>query len=192
MWSGGHEELRDFVHVSGEIGIGAGIVMNGALFEGVRGFGGEIGHLPVDSKGPQCSCGARGCLETMAGQDTMLRQADAPDIETLLQRLSANDRKALAAVRSVARWLGTALSNVVNLLDLPTIVLGGTYARIEPWLHDLLQEELELRVVSAAWSQMRILPSTLGTEAAVRGAASSAVRAIVADPDPFITATVPG
>jgi predicted NBD/HSP70 family sugar kinase len=192
MWSGGHEELRDFVHVSGEIGIGAGIVMNGALFEGVRGFGGEIGHLPVDSKGPQCSCGARGCLETMAGQDTMLRQADAPDIETLLERLSANDRKALAAVRSVARWLGTALSNVVNLLDLPTIVLGGTYARIEPWLHDLLQEELELRVVSAAWSQMRILPSTLGTEAAVRGAASSAVRAIVADPDPFITATVPG
>jgi predicted NBD/HSP70 family sugar kinase len=192
MWSGGHDDLRDFVHVSGEIGIGAGIVMNGALFEGVRGFGGEIGHLPVDSKGPQCSCGARGCLETMAGQDTMLRQAHAPDIETLLERLSANDRKALAAVRSVARWLGTALSNVVNLLDLPTIVLGGTYARIEPWLHDLLQEELELRVVSAAWSQMRILPSTLGTEAAVRGAASSAVRAIVADPDPFITATVPG
>jgi predicted NBD/HSP70 family sugar kinase len=192
MWSGGHDDLRDFVHVSGEIGIGAGIVMNGALFEGVRGFGGEIGHLPVDSKGPQCSCGARGCLETMAGQDTMLRQADAPDIEALLERLSANDRKALTAVRSVARWLGTALSNVVNLLDLPTIVLGGTYARIEPWLHDLLQEELELRVVSAAWSQMRILPSTLGTEAAVRGAASSAVRAIVADPDPFITATVPG
>ncbi|MBP2326277.1 putative NBD/HSP70 family sugar kinase [Kibdelosporangium banguiense] len=192
MWSGGHEELRDFVHVSGEIGIGAGIVMNGALFEGVRGFGGEIGHLPVDSKGPQCSCGARGCLETMAGQDTILRQADAPDIDTLTERLQANDRKALTAVRSVARWLGTALSNVVNLLDLPTIVLGGTYARIEPWLHDLLQEELELRVVSAAWSQMRILPSTLGTEAAVRGAASSAVRAIVADPDPFITATVPG
>ncbi|MET0237098.1 MAG: ROK family transcriptional regulator [Kibdelosporangium sp.] len=192
MWSGGHEELRDFVHVSGEIGIGAGIVMNGALFEGVRGFGGEIGHLPVDSKGPQCSCGARGCLETMAGQDAILRQADAPDIDELIARLQNNDRKALTAVRSVARWLGTALSNVVNLLDLPTIVLGGTYARIEPWLHDLLQEELELRVVSAAWSPMRIVQSTLGTEAAVRGAASSAVRAIVADPDPFITATVPG
>lgn len=193
MWGGDHGdpgELRDFVHVSGEIGIGAGIVMDGVLFEGVRGFGGEVGHLPVDSKGPQCSCGARGCLEAMAGQDTILRQAGAPDVDALVDRLRGNDRKALAATRSVARWLGTALSTVVNLLDVPTIVLGGTYARIEPWLHDLLLDELTTRVVSATWSQLRILPSTLGTEAAVRGAAASAVRAIVADPDPFITATV--
>ncbi|ALG09094.1 ROK family transcriptional regulator [Kibdelosporangium phytohabitans] len=190
MWGGDHGELRDFVHVSGEIGIGAGIVMDGELFEGVRGFGGEIGHLPVDSKGPQCSCGARGCLEAMAGQDTILRHAGVPDVDTLVERLRDNDRKAITATRSVARWLGTALSNVVNLLDVPTIVLGGTYARIEPWLHELLLDELNLRVVSATWSQMRILPSTLGTEAAVRGAAVSAVRAIVADPDPFITATV--
>nr|WP_042188537.1 ROK family transcriptional regulator [Kibdelosporangium sp. MJ126-NF4]CEL18309.1 Xylose-responsive transcription regulator, ROK family [Kibdelosporangium sp. MJ126-NF4]CTQ97793.1 Xylose-responsive transcription regulator, ROK family [Kibdelosporangium sp. MJ126-NF4] len=191
MWGGDHDDLRDFVHVSGEIGIGAGIVMDGVLFEGVRGFGGEIGHLPVDSKGPQCSCGARGCLEAMAGQDTILRNAGVTDVDTLVQRLRENDRKAIAATRPVARWLGTALSTVVNLLDVPTIVLGGTYARLEPWLHDLLLEELTVRVVSATWSQIRILPSTLGTEAAVRGAAASAVRAIVADPDPFITATVP-
>jgi predicted NBD/HSP70 family sugar kinase len=191
LWSGGHRDLRDFVHVSGEIGIGAGIVIDGTLFEGVRGFGGEIGHLSVDSKGPQCSCGARGCLEAVAGQDTILRQSGAPDVDTLIVRLRDNDRKAVQAVRGVARWLGTALSNVVNLLDVPTIVLGGTYALLEPWLREVLQEELDLRVVSAGWSKVRIVRSTLGTEAAVRGAASSAVRAIVADPDPFITATVP-
>jgi predicted NBD/HSP70 family sugar kinase len=192
LWGGGHEDLRDFVHVSAEIGIGAGIVMDGTLFEGVRGFGGEIGHVSVDSKGPQCSCGARGCLEAVAGQDTILRQSGTPDVRTLVLHLKDNDRKAVTAVRGVARWLGTALANVVNLLDVQTIVLGGTYALLEPWLRDALQEELDLRVVSADWSKVRILRSTLGTEAAVRGAASSAVRAIVADPDPFITATVPG
>jgi predicted NBD/HSP70 family sugar kinase len=192
LWGGGHEDLRDFVHVSAEIGIGAGIVMDGTLFEGVRGFGGEIGHVSVDSKGPQCSCGARGCLEAVAGQDTILRQSGTPDVRTLVLHLEDNDRKAVTAVRGVARWLGTALANVVNLLDVQTIVLGGTYALLEPWLRDALQEELDLRVVSADWSKVRILRSTLGTEAAVRGAASSAVRAIVADPDPFITATVPG
>jgi predicted NBD/HSP70 family sugar kinase len=192
LWGGGHEDLRDFVHVSAEIGIGAGIVMDGTLFEGVRGFGGEIGHVSVDSKGPQCSCGARGCLEAVAGQDTILSQSGTPDVRTLVLHLEDNDRKAVTAVRGVARWLGTALANVVNLLDVQTIVLGGTYALLEPWLRDALQEELDLRVVSADWSKVRILRSTLGTEAAVRGAASSAVRAIVADPDPFITATVPG
>ena len=191
LWNGGHSELTDFVHVSGEIGIGAGIVMDRTLFEGVRGFGGEIGHMSVDAKGPQCSCGARGCLEVVAGQDAILRQADSPDVSTLVARLSAGDRKALTVVRSVARWLGAALSNVVNLLDVPTIVLGGTYATLEPWLRDVLMEEVDLRVISADWSEIRILRSTLGTEAAVQGAATSAVRAIVADPDPFITATVP-
>jgi predicted NBD/HSP70 family sugar kinase len=127
----------------------------------------------------------------MAGQDTILRQSGVQDVETLILRLRDNDRQAVGAVKAAARWLGTALSNVVNLLDVPTIVLGGTYALLEPWLRDLLQDELDRRVVSAAWSQIQIVRSTLGTEAAVRGAASSAVRAIVADPDPFITATVP-
>ncbi len=192
MWSGEHPELRDFIHVSAEIGIGAGIVMDGTLFEGVRGFGGEIGHLSVDAKGPQCSCGARGCLEAVAGQDAILAQSGVSDVPALVARLESGDRKALTAVRPVARYLGTALSNVVNLLDVPTIVLGGTYAALAPWLHEPLQDELTLRVVSAAWSPITILQSTLGTEAAIRGAATSAVRAIIADPDPFITATVPG
>jgi predicted NBD/HSP70 family sugar kinase len=192
MWSGSHTDLRDFIHVSAEIGIGAGIVMDGMLFEGVRGFGGEIGHLSVDAKGPRCSCGARGCLEAVAGQEAILAQSDVADVDTLVERLEANDRQALAAVRPVARSLGTALSNVVNLLDVPTIVLGGTYARLEPWLRESLLAELDLRVISVAWSPISILRSTLGTEAAIRGAATSAVRAIVADPDPFITATVPG
>jgi predicted NBD/HSP70 family sugar kinase len=112
-------------------------------------------------------------------------------VDTLVRRLTEGDRRAVTVVRGVARWLGTALSNVVNLLDVPTIVLGGTYARLDPWLRDVLKEEVDLRVISADWSEVRVLRSTLGTEAAVQGAATSAVRAIVADPDPFITATVP-
>ena len=67
--------LRDFVYVSGEIGIGAGVVLRGELFRGASGFAGEFGHLTIDPFGPPCGCGGRGCLERLAGQDALLRLA---------------------------------------------------------------------------------------------------------------------
>ncbi len=195
LWQG--TGPRDFVHVSGEIGIGAGIVVDGGLFEGVFGFGGEIGHMMVDPRGPACACGSRGCLERVAGQEEILRQAGVLDdrapadlVADLLERLANRDRKSLAATRAAAKSLGIALSGVVNLLDLPTVVLGGTYARLAPWLWEPLRAELTQRVVSSEWSPIEVVASTLGSEAAVHGAAGSAVRAILADPDPYVTAVL--
>ena len=60
---------------SGEIGIGAGVVLRGELFRGASGFAGEFGHLTIDPYGPPCGCGGRGCLERLAGQDALLRLA---------------------------------------------------------------------------------------------------------------------
>ncbi|GAA1276397.1 ROK family protein [Saccharothrix xinjiangensis] len=188
LWHG--DVAADFVHISGEIGIGAGIVVGGGLFEGVSGFGGEIGHLSVDPRGPRCGCGSRGCLERLAGQDEIVRAAGVSGVDDLLTRLAAGDKAATTAVRSAARWLGVALAGAINLLDLPTVVLGGNYARLEPWLHDPLRAELDRRVVSAEWSPVRVVASSLGAEAAVRGAAGSAVRAILADPDPYVTSVL--
>ncbi|MBB5800671.1 putative NBD/HSP70 family sugar kinase [Saccharothrix ecbatanensis] len=188
LWHG--DVAADFLHISGEIGIGAGIVVGGALFEGLSGFGGEIGHLSVDPRGPRCACGSRGCLERLAGQDEIVRASGVTGVDELLVRLAAGDRTATTAVRTAAKWLGVALSGAVNLLDLPTVVLGGTYARLEPWLREPLHAELDRRVVSAEWSPVRVVASSLGAEAAVRGAATTAVRAILADPDPYVTSVL--
>ncbi len=189
LWHG--SALPDFVHVSGEIGIGAGIVLDRALFEGVRGAGGEIGHLPVAPDGPTCSCGANGCLERMAGQEEILRMAGAESVDELVSALESEDQAALSAVRSAAGHLGIGLSTVVNLMDVPAVVLGGTYARLEPWLREPLQAELERRVPSSAWSPVRIVRSELGTGAAVRGAAGSVIRGILSDPDQYLTTRWP-
>lgn len=67
--------LRDFLYVSGEVGIGAGIVVDGQLFRGASGFGGEFGHVVVQADGRPCTCGGRGCLETVAGQEHLLARA---------------------------------------------------------------------------------------------------------------------
>ncbi len=182
---------RDFVLVSGEIGIGAGIVRDGAVFTGVRGFSGEIGHLCVDPAGPACPCGARGCLERLAGLEAMLTGSRTPGeppagLDELVRRASEQDGPAVAAVTAAGRWLGIALAGVVNVLDIPTVVLGGSYARLAPWLAPPLRAELDTRVVGAPWSPVEVRPAALGPRAAARGAARMAVQHILADPDPFV------
>jgi predicted NBD/HSP70 family sugar kinase len=187
---------RDFILVSGEIGIGAGLVVDGRPFRGVRGFGGEIGHLTVDPAGPECACGSRGCLERLAGLDPIMRaagvwagpgdRAPAESLAALIERLTVGDPVALGAVRDAGRWLGIALAGVVNVVDLPCVVLGGSYAELAPWLRESIGAELARRVVSAGWSPVEIIGSTLGSAAAVRGAGAAPVQAIIADPDAYL------
>ncbi|MGB2570187.1 ROK family protein [Micromonospora citrea] len=183
-----------FLHVSGEIGIGAGIVLDGALFRGVRGWSGELGHVPVDPAGPRCRCGARGCLETYAGQEAILAAAglsgaDLP-ADTAARRLAdlagAGDRATLDALRAAGTALGVAVSGVVNLLDLDTVVLGGGYATLAPWLRPPVAAELADRVLTAAWSPVTVRAAALGPESAAVGGAGAVVRRIIARPSGWL------
>lgn len=200
LWVGGHDGLSDFVYVSGEIGVGAGIVIDGALFTGTTSHGGEIGHLPVDPDGPECRCGARGCLERVAGLESTLQRArlstgkrvDASSFAELLAHLREGDGDALDAVTSAGRWLGIGMSGVINVLSVPTVLLGGRYAELAPWLTEPLAAELSARVIGAPWAPAHVLASTLGPYAAVRGAAMSVVRRILSDPEPFIDGATVG
>ena len=185
---------NDFVRVSGEIGVGAGIVTSGELWRGVNGLSGELGHVTVEPDGPVCSCGARGCLEQLAGQEALLRDAGAampagtalgvPDgpIADLVARAESGDERTLAALRRGGAALGTALSTLVNVLDIPTIVLGGLYAAVAPWISADVESELSARSVGYQKTGVRLLVSQLGAEAAVRGAAGLVIRRIIDDP----------
>ncbi|GAA3344598.1 hypothetical protein GCM10020358_48490 [Amorphoplanes nipponensis] len=173
---------RDFVYVSGEIGIGAGIVLDGALYRGSRGWSGEIGHIPIDPDGPACRCGARGCLEQYAGQEAVLRAAGSDTVAALAIAAAAGQAAALDALTAAGAALGTAVATVVNLLDVRTIVLGGCYASLLPWLRDGIAAEAGRRVLTAAWSPVQLRAATLGPDAAMLGAAGSVLRGVLDDP----------
>lgn len=172
--------LRDFVHVSGEVGVGGGVVRDGRLYTGVSGFAGELGHIVVDPNGPPCSCGGAGCLEQLAGLDALLRSAGVSDLDELAAR--AADPRPRAALERAGRALGIALAATVNLLDVRDVVLGGVHARLAAWLTGPLSAEFERRVVSRGLVSVRVHVSELGPYAAVRGAAGSVVSRVVADP----------
>ena len=169
----------NLVYVSAGIGVGGGIVLDGRVYRGARGLAGELGHVVVDRAGPACGCGGRGCVERYAGTAALLADAGAPDLDALVDALAGGDGRAVAATTRAAAALGTGLASVLNVLDVPVVVLGGTFARLAPHVEPALSAELARRSLAPA----QVLTSSLGDAAAVRGAAESVLAAVQRDPD---------
>lgn len=167
----------DFLYVSGGIGVGGAIVLDGELFTGPGGRAGEIGHVVVDPDGPACTCGGRGCLEQVAGEEALLRAAGLDDSAELVAR--RDEPGPAAAITAAGRGLGIALAGAINLLDLPTVVLGGAYPRLGQGLLDAVTAELTARVLTRP--ALAVRPSGL-QGAVVRGAATAAVREQLRNP----------
>ncbi len=180
-----HPDPRpSFVYVSGEIGVGAGLVLEGQLLRGPRGYGGELGHVTINPDGPPCRCGATGCLEAYTNSEALLRAAGlasstVDDPLGLLRSLASDgDPRARAALSAAGTALGVAAADVVNLIDVDTVVLGGVFAPLTPWLAGPVSREIECRTVTSAWAPVTVRAAVLGTTATVVGGAGSVVRAI--------------
>jgi predicted NBD/HSP70 family sugar kinase len=174
-----------FLYVSGEVGIGAAIVLDGEVFVGRHGWSGELGHTVVDQQGPRCTCGARGCLEQYAGKDALLRAAgrDVEEpVDALVAAAQAGDERAARALRTGGEALGVALANFINLVDVETVVLGGIYAPLAPWLTESVVAQLRARVLASAWEDARVGVAAGGPHAAMTGAAVVVLRAVADDP----------
>jgi predicted NBD/HSP70 family sugar kinase len=195
LWEGAAAGISDFVYASGEIGVGGGIVLGGELYRGYRGFGGEFGHTTVEIDGLPCACGSRGCLETRAGLEPLLAAAGvngetSRPVAELVRRAHEGDERALNALADCGRWLGVALGMVVNLLSPQAIVLGGHFAQMSEWLAPVIANELALRVLGGNGAVPPVMPSSLGAEAAIRGAAATQLRRVLADPTLVATVAV--
>ncbi|MCT2591480.1 ROK family protein [Streptomyces sp. N2-109] len=187
LWLGDASAPRDFIHVSAQVGIGGAIVLDGDLLRGARGFAGELGHVPVRPGGRRCPCGGRGCLEQYAGEEAVLRAAGLPHGDpggrtgTLADRAVAGDAAIGRALRGAGTALGVALAGAVNLLDLRAVVMGGSLARLAPWLLPSLESELAART-AAPDAVPELLIAQAGDDGPLLGAAHAAVRAVFDDP----------
>jgi predicted NBD/HSP70 family sugar kinase len=152
---------------------------------GSAGWAGEVGHVCVDPAGPPCRCGSTGCLERYAGRHALLAAAGLP-LDTpageLAARVADGDADAVRALESAARALGVALAGVVNVLDIPTVVLGGYLGALADLLRPGVEELLAVRVLSARWRRPTIEAASAPPAAGATGAALRALSDVVADP----------
>ena len=178
------EGPASFIYVSGEVGIGGGLVINHQPLGGAHGWSGEIGHICVEPQGNVCSCGARGCLETIAGLKALCRAAGLGDGASAreLTQLAGHSAKAQDALANAGHALGQALAGVVNTVDISQVYLGGLVAETAPYLLPTLHEELETRVLQAPWyaPAIDILPSS--EDLSLRGGAFQILERVLDDP----------
>ncbi|WP_082556924.1 ROK family transcriptional regulator [Modestobacter sp. Leaf380] len=191
-WSAGpHARTPDLVYLTGEVGVGGGVVSGGRLLRGSTGLGGEVGHLALTPGDAPCGCGRRGCWETVVGLGALLRAAADPgdplcdpgrDLEDRLAevvaRARAGDARTLAALTDIGTGLGVGAAVLVSLLDPAVVVLGGYFAVVGEFLLDPLTSALAARVEGPR----RVVLSTLGFTAAVRGGAHVALQPVFHDP----------
>lgn len=174
--------------ISGEVGVGGGLIVDGQPFTGVAGYGGEVGHMPINPAGLTCRCGAIGCWETEVGAPSLLRRAGHPplggraEVDAVISEAEAGSASAVLALAETGRWLGIGLAGLVNLLNPRLVVFGGLFGRIHPHVADIVDAELDRRVLAAPRRLVRVVPGSLGAEAPLRGAAELAFEPLLADP----------
>lgn len=197
----------DLAYLTGEVGIGAGLLAGGEPLRGAGGFAGEVGHLPLLPDGPECACGRRGCLEALAGIDAILREAvpdrvpDRPlsggDIAALVkvavERAGEGDATTVDALERAGGWLGRGLAVLINIIDPGLVVLGGYFVPLGPWLLPSCRREAVATAFAPQAGGCRIELSSLGLSAAARGGATAMIHSLDAGllplPEPRVPTT---
>jgi predicted NBD/HSP70 family sugar kinase len=171
----------DLVHVTGDTGIGAGIIVGGRLVQGNLGYAGEIGHLRMVPDGPECGCGRSGCLEALASLPAILRRTDTdPDLDphlqldSLIRRADSGEPSVTKVLTEAGSQLGYGLGTLVNLLDPAAIILGGGYARLAPYLLPALTRSLAEASVAPTADGRVVEASTLAGDAVSLGGVAQA------------------
>ncbi len=185
---GAAKGVRSFVWAHVGPGVGAGIMIDGHVFSGTRGFSGEIGHCTVLDAGPQCVCGMRGCLEELVSDRALVRAAQAAlsageastlsavatlDVSAVATAARAGDALAQRIVAEAGKYLGVGISYLINILDPQMIVLGGDVLEAGEAL--LAGARASMAQHSLKGAQIPVVVSALGEDAGLIGAVFAAM-----------------
>ncbi len=161
-------------------GVGGGLVLDGAPYDGASGNAGHVGHVVVDLDGEPCSCGGRGCVETIAAGPRMARWARAngwtanpqAGAKELADAAKAGNSLALKAFRRSATAVAAMIASVAAVCDLDLAVIGGGVAEAGPLLFDPVREALGTYARLDFIRGLRVLRAELGGDAGLVGAAA--------------------
>jgi glucokinase len=180
-WGSGKHKSR-LIYVTVGTGIGGGVVLDGELYRGVDGAHPELGHHVVDPSGPPCSCGFRGCWESLAAGPAMAAwfksqaPADYPHLESVSARevcqlAQQGDDLARRAVEREAYYLGLGLANLINLFTPDAIVLSGSVLKNSLLFLDGIRSVISRGCRFVPFEKAELTMASLGEDANLIGAA---------------------
>ncbi len=186
------------VFVAWGTGVGGGLVLNGQLYDGARGFAAEIGHLVLDPQGRECSCGSRGCLETYVAGPAMARTAqerlragepsllsgmvggrvDHVRAETVAEAERQGDELARSVLETAGAAMGIGVASLRHLLDPDVVVIGGGVSSMLHVLYPALMRSANAYAMGSDRATCPVTTTALGDDAGLLGAAVVAWQAV--------------
>ncbi len=188
-WLGLCQDVKDFVCINIKSGIGAGIFINGKLYRGASGSAGEVGHIVVDEGGPKCGCGNYGCFETLASTSHIEEKArkliregvvstlnrieviENIDIDAIVDAAKYGDEASNTILMEAGRFMGIAISNIVNTLNPSKIVLGKDFVKYSKLVLERVKNIASAKTLKFPLASLQILTSEIGEKSSTLGAA---------------------
>ena len=190
----------NMVYMTVSTGIGGGIIIDGNLYTGTNGFGGEIGHMTIDQNGPLDNCGNVGCLEAMASGTALARMAQerlgagasaggsagersvmlefaggdiaAVDARIVVQAAHQDDALAQSLMQEVGRSLASGIISLMHIFDPQLIVIGGGLGQNLDMFMPTIEPEVKRRAMAHFQGAVPVAKSQLGDDVSLLGAAA--------------------
>jgi glucokinase len=199
LWVGEGKGMDNFLLITLGTGIGSGLILNGELWTGEIGKGGEFGHVIVNPDGPYCACGNQGCLEAHSSGSAMVRiakealkQGRASSLQGLYQEdpqavtpkaiyteAKNGDALSLEIFQEAGRFLGIAIAGVNNLLDIHTFIIGGGVSKAAEIFEAGMIETVKKNVFASSRDKISVSLSKLGNDAGIFGAGYLAKKNVI-------------
>jgi glucokinase len=173
---GAGKGLTDVMFITLGTGVGAGLILNSAIYRGPGFAAGEIGHMPLNEDGPVCGCGGWGCFERYVGNKELQHFAakmfkkDDITLEEIYGKAVDGKKKALKFWDAVGERVGNGLVGPVNLLNPQAIVVGGGVSRSFAFLEPAIARTLRARAMRTQGEMVRIIKAQLDDDAGIIGA----------------------
>ncbi|MGH9103320.1 MAG: ROK family transcriptional regulator, partial [Acidimicrobiales bacterium] len=188
---GSQSGTANLVYVTGEVGIGAGVIVGGQLLQGPRGYAGEVGHVSLDPHGPKCGCGRRGCWESMIGLNALFRavglsstRQSKPEgrVRAIADRAQGGDTVVMKGLEELGYWVGIGAGNLVNILGTEVVILGGYFPILAEWILPAARRSMAEQVMLDTDPATLLTTSQLGFDAAAIGASIHVLEDVFSNP----------
>jgi glucokinase len=186
QWRGAGSGIRSMILLTLGTGVGGGIILDNRIWHGADGMAGEIGHMTLIPEGRQCSCKNVGCLEMYASARGIVQsyreaigQRDEAEKPITSEEIYALARQgsaiAVRVMKNMGTMLGIGIANLINIFNPDRIVIGGGVKDAWPLFIDSVREEVMRRAFEVPAKRTEIVPSLLGDDAGILGAAAVAL-----------------
>jgi len=183
------KNYKDAIIIHWSWGLGLGIFVNGQLYSGKNGFAGEFSHIPMVENGELCICGKRGCLETIASSNTVMKRVaqgfEDKEVSTLINQFAAHPEKVtpedvilsarmgdefcISILNEIGKSMGKGLSYIIQLLNPEVIVLSGPLSKARQYVLSPIQQSLNRLCLEKISESTPILISDMGDQSALLG-----------------------